>query len=422
MRSRTHSVTWTVAKVPVAALLRLVAPVLALGLRDERAVMTSGMIDDRTAAPQSGGDLTLLFAGDLVLDVPEADHWLAGIAPAVRTADLAIGHLEVPHTARGVELAGDVPAPGAPPENLAALARAGFAAVTLAGNHIADCGAVGIADTLAELDRLGIAHCGAGATLAQARAALHLTRQGRRIALLSYNCVGPEASWATEDRAGCNYLRVRTRDGAAVAPAAPLVEMTPEALAQLADDIRAARAAAQLVIVALHKGIVHTPAKLAAYERPLADAALAAGADIVLGHHAHILRGIELRDGRPVFHGLGNGCVVTRALSPAQNHPARADWARRRREMFGFEPDPRYVLAPFHPEAVHALLGIVRWHADGSLSTGIVPVHVEPPGRPVCVQDSRAEAVIAYLDRIGAAAGLPPRRWQRQSAGQWGCT
>jgi poly-gamma-glutamate capsule biosynthesis protein CapA/YwtB (metallophosphatase superfamily) len=383
--------------------------------------MTVQIIHDRAAPPQSNAETVILFAGDLVLDVPDADHWLSGIAPAVRAADLAIGHLEVPHTQRGSELHGDVPAPGAPPENLDALHRAGFHAVTLAGNHIADCGAEGIADTIEHLDQLGIAHCGAGATLDAARAPLFLTRAGRRIAVLSYNCVGPEAAWADSHRAGCNYLRVRTEDGSPIAPAAPLVEVTPEAVQQLAGDIRTARGQAGLVIVALHKGIVHTPARLAPYEKPLAEAALAAGADIVVGHHAHIARGIELRNGHPVFHGLGNGCVVTRALSPAQDHPARAAWARRRRELFGFEPDPRYELAPFHPEAVHALLGIVRWHGDGSLSAGIVPVHVEPPGRPVCVTDARAEVVIAYLDRIGMAAGLPPLTWHREPTGIWMC-
>ncbi len=383
--------------------------------------MTVQIIPDRTAASQSNADTVILFTGDLVLDVPDADHWLSGIAPAVRAADLAIGHLEVPHTRRGAELRGDVPAPGAPPENLDALRRAGFHAVTLAGNHIADCGAEGIEDTVNRLDELGIAHCGAGANLDAARAPLRLSSGGRQITVLSYNCVGPEAAWADRHRAGCNFLRMRTADGSPVAPAAPLVEVTPEAREQLTADIHAARAGAGLVVVALHKGIVHTPARLAPYERPLAEAALAAGADIVIGHHAHILRGIELCDGRPVFHGLGNGCVVTRALSPAQDHPERAAWARRRRELFGFEPDPRYELAPFHPEAVHALLGIVRWHGDGTLTTGIVPVHVEPPGRPVCVTDARADAVIAYLERIGAAAGLPPRSWHRESTGLWMC-
>jgi poly-gamma-glutamate capsule biosynthesis protein CapA/YwtB (metallophosphatase superfamily) len=384
--------------------------------------MALGMIDDPAETVQSGVTFTIVLTGDLVLDVADADHWLSGIAPALRTADLAIGHLEVPHTRRGVELEGDVPAPGAPPENLEALARAGFAVVSLAGNHIADCGAEGIADTIEALDRLGIAHTGAGLTLAAAREPAVVERRGRRVAVLSYNCVGPEAGWASEEGAGCNYLAFRTADGGPVTPLSRLTAPTREALERLEADVAGARESAELVIVALHKGIVHTPAKLAPYERRIAEAALAAGADVVVGHHAHILRGIEVRDGRPLFHGLGNGCVVTHALGANQSHAARAAWARRRRELFGFEPDPRYELAPFHPEAVNAALGVVRWHEDGRLETGVVPVFVEPPGRPVCVSDERADAVVAYLERIGRAAGLPPRQWRRRSADLWTCT
>ncbi|HMA10977.1 MAG TPA: CapA family protein, partial [Steroidobacteraceae bacterium] len=359
---------------------------------------------------------------DMVLDVPDADHWLSGIAPALRSADLSIAHLEVPHTRRGSELAGDVPAPGADPENLDALARAGVAAVSLAGNHIADCGAQGIADTLERLERLGIAHTGAGADLDSASRPAIIERRGRRVCLLSYNCVGPEAAWAGADQAGCNFLPMQSSDGQPVAPASPLVAPTAQALQRLRADIAAARRGADLLVVALHKGIVHTPAQLAPYERPLAEAALDAGADIVVGHHAHILRGVELRNGKPLFHGLGNGCVVTHALSPAQDHPARAAWAQRRRQMFGFEPDPRYELAPFHPEAVHGAIGMVRLEADGALRMGVIPVHVEPPGRPVCVSDARAEEVIAYLDRIGAMAGLPARQWRREGDWLWMCT
>jgi poly-gamma-glutamate synthesis protein (capsule biosynthesis protein) len=319
-------------------------------------------------------------------------------------------------------LEGDVPAPPAPPENLDALSRAGFDAVSLAGNHIADWGGEGIADTIDRLDRLGIAHAGAGQTLGEASAPAQLAHRGRRIALLSYNCVGPEVSWAGPAKAGCNFLRVITADGSPVAPAAPLTAIAPDVIDRLRADIEAARETAELVIVALHKGIVHTPAKLAPYERPLTAAALAAGADVVVGHHAHILRGIEVADGRPIFHGLGNGCVVTHALSPAQDHPARAHWAQRRRELFGFEPDPRYPLAPFHPEAVHGMLGIVIVRENGRLESGVVPVFVEPPGRPVCVTDQRADTVIAYVERIGAAADLPAQPWRRQSASLWMCS
>lgn len=350
---------------------------------------------------------SIVATGDLVLDEPDAAWWLSGIAPVIRAADLAIGHLEVPHTARGVEMAGDVPAPGAPPENLEAVADAGFDMLSLAGNHIADCGAQGIADTTDILDGRGIAHSGAALTLEAARAPAIIERAGRRVALLSYNCVGPVASWAGNDKAGCAYLRIDTADGSPIAPAAPLATMTDEAAETLAADIAEAREVADIVIVALHKGIVHTPAALAPYERPLAHAAIDAGADAVIGHHAHIVRGIEFRGGRPIFHGLGNGCVVTSALSPAQDHPARRDWAERRKKLFGFEPDPAYTLAPFHPEAVNAFFARLTPDEEGRLAASIIPVHVEAPGRPVIADEARAAEIARYVERITVAAGLP---------------
>lgn len=352
---------------------------------------------------------SLLFCGDLVLDEPDPAHWLSGIAPCLRAAQLAVGHLEVPHTRRGREMAADVPAPGADPAHLAALAEAGIDVVTLAGNHMADCGPEGIIDTLAELDRLGVGHCGAGQTLQQARRPAWFETDAVRIAVLSYNCVGPEASWAQAHSAGCAYVRVLAQDGGAIRPAAALHTPDNASVRQMADDIAAARrAGAQLCAVALHKGIVHTPAKLAPYERPLAHAAIDAGADLVVGHHAHILRGIERYRGRFIFHGLGNGCVVTRALSPDQDNPKRAEWALRRRELFGFEPDPRYFLAPFHPQAVHGMLARVLVE-DGRISAvGFIPLFVEPPGRPTRAHGAVAEAVVRYVADISHQAGLPP--------------
>lgn len=349
----------------------------------------------------------LAFAGDLVLDVPEPDHWLAGLKPMFDAVDLAIGHLEVPHTRRGRELSGDVPAPGADPAAVPALARCGFDAVTLAGNHIADQGREGIEDTLSALRAAGIACCGAGRDLAEARRPALLSLGPHAVALLSYNCVGPEAGWADEDRAGCAYLPLVTADGSPVTPLAPITTLTDAARAILTKDIAAARERAELVIVALHKGIVHTPVVLAPYERPVAHAAIDAGADIVVGHHAHIVRGIEIYRGKPVFHGLGNGCVVTRALAPDQSHPDRAAWATRRKTLFGFEPDPAYELAPFHPEAINAMLGRVTWRPGVGLRAGFAPVDVQPPGRPVAAAGDRAGAIVDYMVRITRNGGLP---------------
>jgi poly-gamma-glutamate capsule biosynthesis protein CapA/YwtB (metallophosphatase superfamily) len=366
-------------------------------------------------ALKAAGVLDVICCGDLILDEPDPERWLSGIAAPLQAAALAIGHLEVPHTTHVQETAADIPAPGAPPAHLDALARAGIDAVTLAGNHISDCGAIGIADTIAGLERLGIAHCGAGANLSVAREPAVMHRDGTRIALLSYNCVGPEQGWATEQRAGCAYVRVDPESGGTIAPAASLVRPDADSVACMADDIRAARADAHACIVALHKGIVHTPARLAPYERQLAQAAIDAGADAVIGHHAHILRGIEFYQGRPIFHGLGNGCVVTRALSTDSAHPQRAAWARRRRELFGFEPDPSYPLAPFHPEAVHGMLARLVFEHGQLSAVGFVPVFVEPPGRPVCAVGARASAVCAYVATISGAANLPALRYSAEA-------
>jgi poly-gamma-glutamate synthesis protein (capsule biosynthesis protein) len=319
-----------------------------------------------------------------------------------------VGHLEVPHTRSGAELHGDVPAPGADPNHLAALREAGFHVLTLAGNHMADFGAEGIADTKQELEKLGIASCGAGADLNEARRPAILKIIGKRIAILSYNCVGPENGWATDTEAGVAFVRVETANGGPIAPSARLEKAVPESVRAMQQDIASAKQNADLLMVALHKGIVHTPARLTPYERPVAHAAIDAGADIVLGHHAHIIRGIEFYRGKPIFHGLGNGCVVTRALSPDQDHPARADWARKRKELFAFEPDSDYRLAPFHPQAVNSILGCVRWHDDGRMEAGFIPVHVEPPGRPVIADRARAREIIDYVTQITVTAGLPP--------------
>ncbi|MFZ3484118.1 CapA family protein [Sphingomonas sp. 3-13AW] len=354
--------------------------------------------------------LDLVFLGDIILDVPDPDHWLGGVAPVTRAADLAIGHLEVPHTIRGEELAGDVPAPGADPAHLSAIARAHIQMLSMAGNHIADCGGEGIADTSAELDRLGIAHAGAGQNLSEASRPATIERDGRTIGLLSFNCVGPEIAWATADRPGCAYVQVRADDGGPSRPQANLVEADPASVAAMQDAIADLRHDADLVLVALHKGITHRPAALAPYERPLAFAAVDAGADAILGHHAHIARGIEFHRGRPIFHGLGNGVVVTHALSPAQDHPARAEWAERRKRMFGFEPDPAYPLAPFHPEAVNGMIGRLRLDPDGSIHTGFLPMWSAPPGRPEPATGQRAAEIADYIDRIGVQAGLAPLR------------
>ncbi len=356
--------------------------------------------------------LKLMLVGDLILDEPEPDSFFDYVRSTLQTADVLIGHVEVPHTRRGRENTSDVPAPPSDPDNLSALKRAGFHVATLAGNHISDVGPDGIEDTVATLQQLGIVTTGAGMCLAAAREPAVAAQRGLKVGTLSYNCVGPKDGWAGDKRAGCAYIQIITHyelDHAS--PGGPPRIYTfaePDSTEAMLSDVEKLRREVDVLVVALHKGIGHIPSALAMYERPLSKLAIDAGADIVVGHHAHILRGIEIYKGRPIYHGLGNFVTVTRALNIEANpSPKRLEWARRRRELFGFEPDSHYPTYPFHPEARNAMIAVCEVGADGVRAAGYIPCWVNPKGQPeVCGDDERGRSVAAYVERITRKAAL----------------
>jgi poly-gamma-glutamate capsule biosynthesis protein CapA/YwtB (metallophosphatase superfamily) len=169
------------------------------------------------------------------------------------------------------------------PAYIEGLVNAGLDYVSLANNHIRDAGARGILETIEALDDFGIAHSGAGADLAAARAPALLEAGAATVAILGYDTIAG-GYFARADRAG----------------SAP---MTAE---NLVADVAAARAAgADLVIVFPHWGTEYDPTPFAG-QRKLARAAIDAGADMVIGNHAHWAAGIEVYKGKPIWYALGN--------------------------------------------------------------------------------------------------------------------
>ena len=359
------------------------------------------------------GPVRIAAVGDLIVDRPEPDTFFAASTPILRAAELTIGQLEVPHATTRVVATVDVPAPPADPAHLAAIARAGFDVLTLAGNHIGDAGGEGIAETIAAARDAGMATTGAGADLAAASEPVIISRGGRKIGVLSFNCVGPTDSWATSRRPGGAYVRVYSHYEAIGAnPGGPPSVHTfadPLSLAEMRARISAVAADVDLLVVALHKGLVHVPAELAAYETEIAHAAVDAGATMVIGHHAHILRGVELYRGRAIFHGLGNFVTVTDALTPAAaGIDEQRRWAERRRKLFGFEPDPRLPSwYPFHPESRNTAIAVLDISAAGELAWGIIPCWIDEGARPVPHgNDTLGREVIDYIRRITAEEGF----------------
>ncbi len=351
----------------------------------------------------------VLLLGDLILDEPDPDSFFDPSRELLLSADLVIGQVEVPHTSRGVPSSVDIPAPPADPAHLGALARAGVGVATLAGNHIFDSGPNGVEDTIAALHELGIATTGAGMTIDEARRPAIVETGGLRVGTLSYNCVGPRESRATSRKAGAAPLDVLTHYELDYAgpggPPKAYTFVTPDSLEALRSDVLALHETVDVVVVAFHKGIGHVPVVVPAYERELARTAIDCGADIVVGHHAHILRGIEVYRGKPVFHGLGNFVAVTHALTPDGKSAIELEaWAKRRRELFGFAPDPAMPFYPFHPESRNTIAADCRFTADGAVEAGFVPCWIDDHGRPV--PGERSEEGAAYVARISAGAGF----------------
>jgi Bacterial capsule synthesis protein PGA_cap len=252
------------------------------------ATVASGRGSSATGAPQ---ELTLAFAGDthftertatLLRSPKTAFGSAAGLLSA---ADLTVLNLETSVTDRGT------PEPKtfhfrAPSTAFTALRAAGVDAVTLANNHTLDYGQVGLADTLAAAASANFPVFGAGRDVAAAYAPWTTEVRGTRIAILGFSQVQELASaWAATP----------TRPGIAMA------WDVDRAVAA----VTAARAHADLVIVFNHWGEERVGCPNSD-QRTFADRVAAAGADIIVGSHAHTLQGDGFLKQAYVAYGLGN--------------------------------------------------------------------------------------------------------------------
>jgi poly-gamma-glutamate synthesis protein (capsule biosynthesis protein) len=357
--------------------------------------------------------LTLLAVGDLIFDRPNAESFFDLSLSTLKTADVLVGQGEVVFTDRGINTFMKVPAPHSDPKNMSAFSYAGFDVVTLAGNHIWDSGPPGVEDTIAGLQRYGIAYTGAGMTIDEARVPAIVKRKGTRFGFLSYNCVGPQASWATPDKPGCAYVHIINHCEFPEFGSPKFYTFAePESLMQMTQDIRKLRSRCEVLVVSLHKGVGHTPAEIAMYDRQVSHAAVDAGADLVLGHHAHILKGIEQYKGKTIFHGLCNFVTVTRALWPeeAPTHNLR-QYAKLRMERM--QLDPEYKNYPFHPDAKRTIIAKCLVD-DGKISrVSFLPCFIDKEGRPaICKNDEKGNEIMQYMDKITREGGLNARfKW-----------
>jgi poly-gamma-glutamate synthesis protein (capsule biosynthesis protein) len=255
----------------------------------------------------TGEPVTLAFGGDVHFEgvissrlAADPSTTLGPIAGVLRRADLAMVNLETAITERGT------PAPKdftfrAPPSALSALKEAGVDVATMANNHGEDFGVVGLRDSLAAARAADFPVVGIGRNADEAYRAHRVPVNGQRIAVIGATQVldsSLAAAWtAGDDKPGMASAYQQAR---------------------LLRAVREARESADTVVVDLHWGreLVDCPIDR---QRALAPKLVAAGADVVVGSHAHILLGGGYLRGAYIHYGLGNFVFYSRGGLTAQS-------------------------------------------------------------------------------------------------------
>lgn len=272
------------------------------------------------------GDIMLAGRWAPLLKKKGYDHPFGGVATALADSDVNLANLESPIANGGREYTSKRFRFRAEPEVAKAMRKAGFNLVTLANNHSMDFGPVALAETMANLEAAGIAWIGAGEDLSEARRMALFTVKGKKIAFLGYSLTQPVEFFAARNRPGT----------------APGYEHI------FAPDIARARQEADYVIVSFHWGKEghSTPLPL---QRSIAHKAIDAGADVVIGHHPHVLQGIERYGKGIIFYSLGNFTFASRGTATGQSAiiRLRLDDAHREAEILPL--DVLYRRVGFQP-------------------------------------------------------------------------
>ena len=267
-----------------------------------------------------GESKTVIVAavGDFMIDRRAKAPDIARVRTMLGGADIAIANVDTVLSDLGQ------PSPKyanlrGPRESVHDLREMGFDVVTIANNHAMDFRAEGMLDMRAAYQEAGVRSVGAGATIMEATAPAIFLIDGRRVAILSMACTIPQDAAAGPTWPGIAPVKVHQSYGFDPSLAAEQPCSMPAAIGKLDEgdlersraDVAAARAEAEIVIVVVHWGV---PAPWRApinpiiqeHQRLLGHALIDAGADAVIGNHAHELHGIEFYQGKPIAYCLGN--------------------------------------------------------------------------------------------------------------------
>ncbi len=257
--------------------------------------LTAEVFSPTTTAPaveQPPKDTSLFFVGDIMLDRAvrtsvvknfKGDYnKLFDNLDELKNADILFGNLEGAVSNIGNNV-GSKYSFRMDPLVLPALKEAGFDIVSFANNHVGDWNMVAFKDTITGLSDVGILQAGAGMTKKEAEEPKIIIKNGTRFGFIGFSDVGPSWMVAKENNPGI------------------LLASDP----RFSEIIKNAKENSDILIVSFHFGTeykkIHNK-----HQEMLARSAVDNGADMVIGHHPHVIQDIEIYNGKPIVYSLGN--------------------------------------------------------------------------------------------------------------------
>lgn len=251
--------------------------------------------------------ITIALAGDMLFDRHVAKQIerhggsfvFDGYAAYLKDSDIVLGNLETPLSDRGTAMEDKEYTFRSRPEIAGLLKQHHITAVSIANNHILDYGMPAFTDTMKHLKEAGVYYSGGGHNREEAEAGVVIERNGIKTGFIAFSGVVPSTDWY----AGRNKPGII---GAYKVHEAAVVRCI-ERLKEKCD----------LVVVSVHWG-KEGSLEIREQEREMAHKMADAGADIVMGHHPHVVQGVELYNGKLIFYSLGN-FIFTQSHSELSN-------------------------------------------------------------------------------------------------------
>ncbi len=321
--------------------------------------------------PAPPKEISVIAVGDILfdrqvgslIDSKGPDEPFRCVSSILASSEITMANLECPLSTKGSKLANkDVTFRGRT-QAVVGMKNSGIDVVSLANNHALDCGPEALQDTIALLGKYGIGHSGAGMNINEALKAAYIEAGGKKkdkkVAFLAFSYMIPAGFYPTEQKAG-------------IAPARPKTELVTKAIKEASKN-------ADFVFCSFHWGIEYQDYPVQ-YQTDLAHLCIDSGADLVLGHHPHVIQGIELYKGKLIAYSLGD-----------------------------------FVFDHFSRKTGEAFILKCNVSQEKTLSATMVPVYLTSYGQPRIVQGEEADAILSRLSKISTRFGTKLQIDQNQA-------